>query len=42
MKKLYSIGGWNNNDEFDFDTYSATEICPGGVVGYDANTETVM
>ena len=40
-KVVFTFGGWNNNDEFDFDTYSLSRDMPvGGVIGYDANTET--
>jgi len=39
-KVVLTFGGWNNNNEFDFDTHSINRDLPiGGSIGYDANTE---
>ena len=39
-KVVLTFGGWNNNNEFDFDTHSLGRDLPvGGSIAYDANTE---
>ena len=39
-KIVLTFGGWNNNNEFDFDTHSLGRDLPiGGSIAYDANTE---
>jgi len=39
-KVVLTFGGWNNNNEFDFDTHSMNRDLPiGASIGYDANTE---
>ena len=39
-KVVLTFGGWNNNNEFDFDTHSIERDLPvGASIGYDANTE---
>lgn len=41
-KMVVTFGGWNNNNEFDFDTHSLSRDLPvGGSIAYDANTETL-
>ena len=41
-KIVLTFGGWNNNNEFDFDTHSLNRDLPvGGSIAYDANTETL-
>jgi len=41
-KLVLTFGGWNNNNEFDFDTHSLQRDLPvGGSIAYDANTETL-
>jgi len=41
-KMVITFGGWNNNNEFDFDTHSLGRDLPvGGSIAYDANTETL-
>jgi hypothetical protein len=41
-KLVLTFGGWNNNNEFDFDTHSLGRDLPvGGSIAYDANTETL-
>ena len=41
-KLVFTFGGWNNNNEFDFDTHSLKRDLPiGGSIAYDANTETL-
>ena len=41
-KLVVTFGGWNNNNEFDFDTHSLGRDLPiGGSIAYDANTETL-
>ena len=40
-KVVLTFGGWDNNNEFDFDTYRLSRDLPiGGVIGYDAESET--
>lgn len=39
-KMVLTFGGWNNNNEFDFDTHSMNRDMPvGASIGYDAETE---
>lgn len=39
-KMVVTFGGWDNNNEFDFDTHSMNRDLPiGASIGYDANTE---
>ena len=39
-KVVLTFGGWDNNNEFDFDTHSINRDLPvGASLGYDANTE---
>jgi hypothetical protein len=39
-KVVLTFGGWDNNNEFDFDTHSMNRDLPiGASIGYDANTE---
>ena len=39
-KIVLTFGGWDNNNEFDFDTHSMNRDLPvGASIGYDANTE---
>jgi len=39
-KMVLTFGGWDNNNEFDFDTHSMNRDLPvGASIGYDANTE---
>ena len=39
-KVVLTFGGWENNNEFDFDTHKMTRDLPiGASIGYDANTE---
>lgn len=39
-KIVLTFGGWNNNNEFDFDTHRMSKDMPiGASIGYDANTE---
>jgi hypothetical protein len=41
-KLVFTFGGWDNNNEFDFDTHSLKRDLPiGGSIAYDANTETL-
>ena len=41
-KMVLTFGGWENNNEFDFDTHKMTRDLPiGASIGYDANTETL-
>jgi len=41
-KLVLTFGGWDNNNEFDFDTHSLKRDLPiGGSIAYDANTETL-
>ena len=41
-KMVVTFGGWDNNNEFDFDTHSINRDLPiGASLGYDANTETL-
>jgi hypothetical protein len=41
-KMVVTFGGWDNNNEFDFDTHSLGRDLPvGGSIAYDANTETL-
>ena len=41
-KVVLTFGGWDNNNEFDFDTHSMNRDLPiGGSIAYDANTETL-
>ena len=41
-KMVITFGGWNNNNECDFDTHSLGRDLPvGGSIAYDANTETL-
>jgi hypothetical protein len=41
-KMVLTFGGWDNNNEFDFDTHKMTRDLPiGASIGYDANTETL-
>jgi len=41
-KIVLTFGGWDNNNEFDFDTHSLKRDLPiGGSIAYDANTEKV-
>lgn len=41
-KIAITFGGWDNNNEFDFDTHGVQRDMPiGGVVAYDANSETL-
>lgn len=39
-KVVLTFGGWENNNEFDFDTHKLDRDLPvGASIGYDANTE---
>lgn len=39
-KVVLTFGGWDNNNEFDFDTHKMDRDLPvGASIGYDANTE---
>ena len=41
-KVVLTFGGWDNNNEFDFDKHKISKEMPvGASLGYDANSETV-